>query len=120
MGRTERVSCGTRYGHERSGRTGLRGCVTIIDRPPRNARSAGAREARRHRELSENERKKTYRWIVGNVSLNKTFSVFNLASVIGRFLYFSSVLVRTKEKAVLKCPTDRDLGEISSRKEVVG
>jgi len=26
-------------------RTGLRSCVTIIDRPPRNARSAGAREA---------------------------------------------------------------------------
>ncbi len=30
-------------------RTGDRNCVTIIDSPPRNARSAGAREARRHR-----------------------------------------------------------------------
>jgi hypothetical protein len=30
-------------------RTRDRNCVTIIDHPPRNARSAGAREARRHR-----------------------------------------------------------------------
>jgi hypothetical protein len=30
-------------------RTGDRNCVTIIDSPPRNARSTGAREARRHR-----------------------------------------------------------------------
>jgi len=29
--------------------TGLRGCVTIIDNPPGNARCAGAREARRLR-----------------------------------------------------------------------
>jgi len=34
---------------QRSVRTGDSSCVTIIDSPPRNARSAGAREARKHR-----------------------------------------------------------------------